>query len=102
MVKLTKKGFTLVEIMIVIAILGLLAAIAIPNFIKARDAAALKMQVINSEAVYRAQLAVCANLNLNASNTATSGYTNEIANWLEGSIPSDLTLGTNMSDRPTY
>jgi len=32
-----KKGFTLVEIMIVVAIIGLLAAIAIPSFIKSRN-----------------------------------------------------------------
>jgi prepilin-type N-terminal cleavage/methylation domain-containing protein len=37
MKKMNKKGFTLVEIMIVVAIIGLLAAIGIPSFSKARS-----------------------------------------------------------------
>ena len=42
MKKTNKKGFTLVEIMIVVAIIGLLAAIGIPSFQKARSNSRVK------------------------------------------------------------
>ncbi len=37
MISKNRKGFTLVEIMIVVAIIGILIAIAVPGFIKARN-----------------------------------------------------------------
>ncbi len=44
---LGKQGFTLVEIMIVVAIIGLLAAVAIPNFMQARTRAQTNACIAN-------------------------------------------------------
>ncbi|HVM50125.1 MAG TPA: prepilin-type N-terminal cleavage/methylation domain-containing protein [Candidatus Acidoferrum sp.] len=46
-----KGGFTLVEIMIVVAIMGLLAAVAIPNYVKTRERAYLATCVENLQKI---------------------------------------------------
>ena len=49
--RLKAKGFTLIEVMIVVAIIGLLAAIAIPNFVKARNTAQANACINNMKQV---------------------------------------------------
>ena len=53
--KRMKKGFTLVEIMIVVAIIAILAAVAIPNFIKYRKSSQATACVSNLKQIQAAK-----------------------------------------------
>jgi type IV pilus assembly protein PilA len=53
--KLTAKGFTLIELMIVVAIIGILAAIAIPNFARFQARAKQSEAKSNLKALFTAQ-----------------------------------------------
>lgn len=46
-----RQGFTLVEIMIVVAIIGILSAIAIPNFVRNRNEAQRKTCIANMKLI---------------------------------------------------
>ncbi len=74
------KGFTLIELMIVVAIIGILAAIAIPNFLKFQAKARQSEAKTNLAAIYTAQTAYFSEFSQYAPDFTT-------ANWAPAGTP---------------
>jgi prepilin-type N-terminal cleavage/methylation domain-containing protein len=82
-IKQSQRGFTLVEIMIVVAIIGLLAAIAIPNFVKARTSAQKNACIANLRQLEGAKES-WALVNKKPEGASTSGSETAIDAFLRG------------------
>ena len=61
---LNRKGFTLVELMIVVAIIGILAAIAIPNFVSMQYKSKRSEVPTNLKAIKTAEVAYESNFDV--------------------------------------
>jgi type IV pilus assembly protein PilA len=100
----SKKGFTLIELMIVVAIIGILAAIAIPNFLKFQAKSKMSEAKTNLGAIYTGQLSYFGEQNsygnfaaINWSPSGTPRYHFALGAWADNN---DLNRGSLVLNAP--
>ena len=69
-----QEGFTLIELMIVVAIIGILAAIAIPNFMQYQAKSKQSEAKTNLGGIYTSQVAYFGEANAFSNNFTTIGF----------------------------
>ncbi len=92
--KSLRKGFTLVEIMIVVLIIGILLAVAIPNFVKARNSGRSKSCISNLRQIDAGKEQYMLD---NKTTTAPSGMTDIVPTYVKNTptCPSGGTYSIN-------
>ena len=98
------KGFTLVEIMIVVLIIGILMAIAVPNFIKARSNSRLQTVIANLKQIDSAkeQFAMETGLKTGDAVTSTNLTANYMKSWPDNTPVTGTYVPNVVGTNPTF
>lgn len=82
-----EKGFTLVEIMIVVAIIAILLSVAIPNYFNSGKAASRNACISNLRQIDGAMELWAMNNNISTGTVPSGSQEDEIYNYVDGGKP---------------